>query len=171
MALFVRRRWPLWAGAAVVVATLVVGAVLYLTRSDNPPPRAGEFPVASSEPPGPVDTPSPTPPMSIAVALTAPDATLRTYAERDVTASRVPVLRRLGPSVAWVGTSEADRLLVVLVAVEHPFTFGTGARISFDGALRKADAHTASGLGLKGADATELAHQGVYVEVPAYTVA
>jgi hypothetical protein len=170
MALFVRRRWPTVAGAAVVVAALVVAAIL-LTRHDDARPGAAAFPTVTSEPPGPVDTPSPTPPMPLAAALAAPDPVLHTYAERDVTASGVPVLRRLGPTTAWVGGSAADRLLVVLVGVEHPFAFGTGARLSFDGAFRAADANTARGLELTGADAAELVRQGVYVEVTAYRTA
>jgi hypothetical protein len=168
MALFVRRRWPKVLAALAAVAVLVV-AVVVLTRPshDAAPPPFGA-PLQTSEPPGPVDTPSPTPAVPLGALLTASDPELRTYADQAVSADGVRVYAPVGPSAAWVGSSAAERLLVVLVGADTPFRVSSGTRLTFDGFVRTADASAAKVFGLHGADAAELARQGVYVEVAAY---
>ncbi|HEX8001510.1 MAG TPA: hypothetical protein VF519_02315 [Mycobacteriales bacterium] len=167
MALFVRRRWPLVAIAAVVVAALAGGAFWLLAgRSDGP-----KDPFASDVETTPgidLTEPSATPPVAIEAVLAAPDAELRTYAEQAVAATSVTVLRRVGPSVAWVGDSAANRLLLLLVATEHPFTFGPGAKVTFTGSVRRAAPGLGKQLGLTGEELADFEKQGTYVEVETY---
>jgi hypothetical protein len=172
-ALFVRR--PTWLKALLallVVAAIALVAILATRDGGSSPVAAPSFePLPSSEPPGPVDTPSPPPAVPMTALLTASDAELKTYDGQPVAASTVNVLARVGPSVAWVGQGAATRLLVVLVSTTDPFTFSAGRRLSFSGTVRRAAPGASKDLGLTGADAAELERQGVYVEIETYLVA
>ena len=173
MTLFVRRRWPKVAAAVAAVA-LVVLAVVLLTRSDGSPgtptgtaaPTDDDTVVETAEP---LTDPPTSPPVAMTAVLSASDGELRTYEGRAVAAAGVPVLRRVGPSVAWVGAG-ADRVLLVLVATEHPFAFGPQAKLTFTGTVHQASPGAARAFGLSGADAAEFERQGAYVEVTTYTV-
>ncbi|HEV2888895.1 MAG TPA: hypothetical protein VGX28_00815 [Frankiaceae bacterium] len=174
MALFVRRRWPLVAAAAVVVAALVALAVWLVAGRDSGPSAKPRDPLdvggyETTFTPGVDPTePSPTPAVAIEAVLTAPDDELRTYADQAVAATSVTVLKRVSPSVAWVGDSPANRVLLLLVATEHPFAFGPGARLTFTGSVRRAAPGTGQQLGLTGEELADFERQGTYVEVETY---
>ena len=177
MALFARRRWP-WAVAAAVVLAGVVGLAFWLIAgrdSDEPHPVADPTDVGAyetiltpaSDPPA-FETPAP---VEVRAVLTAPDPELRTYADQTVAATSVNVLSRVSPSVAWIGDDPANRVLLLLVAAEHPFAFGPGAKLTFTGSVRLASKGLGQQLGLSGQDLAEFERQGTYVEVEAYTEA
>lgn len=176
MAMFVRRRWP-YVAAAVVVAALVAVAIWLVAGrgGDEPQPVAdpgdvrayeSELTPAASAPEGP-ETPTP---IAVEAVLAAPDNELKTYADQPVAATSVTVLRRISPSVAWVGTDPANRVLLVLVAVENPFTFADGSKVTFTGTARRSAAGFGKQLGLTGAELADFERQGTYVEVETYTV-
>ena len=170
MALFVRRRWPTVAAAvAVVVALAALGVFVVLRSGGDPAPRREVGFDDVLEPPSlpPETTP---PAIPLAAVLAAPDAQLRTYAEQPVAATSATVLRPIGPSAAWVGDSDANRVLLVLVAVENPFSFRAGDRVTFTGTVRRGTPEFGRSVGLTGADAAEFARQGTYVEITSYVV-
>lgn len=173
MTLFVRRRWPLAAAAAVVVA-VIVAVVAWLVAGRGDPEGAPRDPLdvggyETTFTPGVEPTePSATPPVAIEAVLSAPDNELRTYADQAVTATSVTVLRRISPSVAWVGDSPANRVLLLLVATEHPFAFQPGAKVTFTGSVRRGAAGLGKQLGLTGEELADFERQGTYVEVETY---
>lgn len=172
MALFVRYRpWMKFVLFLLTVAAIVFGMSLLRARP-NINPRAPESfePVPSSEPPGPVDTPPPSPPVPIATVLAASDAQLKAYDGRTVEATSVNVLSRPGPTVAWIGNTPADRVLLVLVATTGPFKFSPGAHLTFTGTVRRAAPGAGKDFEMSAADSAELDRQGAYVEVELYTV-
>lgn len=176
MAVFVRRRWPAVV-AAVAVLALLGGLGTWLVTRD-PSGRAAP----NLSPADPLDasaydievTPGETPPettptaIDIAALLTASDAELKTYADQRVAATSVRVLRRVGPSAAWIGTSETSRVLLFLVATEHPFTFAPGAELTFTGTGMLASPGFGRQIGLTGEELADFERQGTYVEVTEY---
>jgi len=165
MALFRRRRWPR-AVAAVAVLAVVVAVAVALTRSPPKPAAVPEI-VETAEP-----VPDPTPDsVALAAVLSASDATLRSYADKQVAADGVRVLSVPGPGAAWVGTSASDRVLVVIAGVGQSFAgIAAGTPVSFTGTVRLMDARSGFGkaLGLGAADDAELERQRAYVEVTAF---
>jgi hypothetical protein len=171
MALFVRRRWPKVA-AAVAVVLAVVLVVFLLTRDSSPSGPSGARDPVFGDVVTPGETPAETtaPPVALPAVLTASDAELRTFTDQRVAATSANVLRPVGPSAAWVGDDDADRVLLVLVATEHPFEFKAGDHVTFDGVVQRGTPEFGTSLGLTGADAAEFAKQGAYVEVTTYAV-
>lgn len=172
MALFVRRRWPKVAAAVAVVAALAVG-VFVLTRDDDGGGRSGSRPPAGFDTvvePGETPLETTPPPVALPAVLTASDAELRTYTDQQVAATSATVFRTIGPSAAWVGDDAENRVLLVLVAVENPFTFKAGDRVTFTGVVQRGTPDFGKSVGLTGADAAEFAKQGAYVEVTSYVV-
>jgi hypothetical protein len=175
MDLFVRRRWPLVTAAVAALAVVALGVWLLARGGSAGSPAAGPSPtpvptgddviVETAEP---LSDPPTSPPVAMDALLAAPSE-LKSYAGRGVTATDVPVLERIGPSVAWVGTAR-NRLLIVLVATEHPFAFGPGAPLTFTGSVHRASPGSSRTFGLSGADAAAFEAQGAYVEVTEYVV-
>ena len=174
MALFVRRRWPTWVAAAAAVA-LLAGGTYWLVegRGDGKHPVAdptdvGAYETILTPAADPPESAEPPPVVAVEAVLTASDAEVKTYADQTVTATSVPVLRRVNPSAAWIGDSPANRVLILLVATEHPFTFGQGARVTFTGSARRAGPGFGKDLGLAGEELADFERQGTYVEVTEY---
>ena len=172
MALFVRRRWPKVAAAVVVVAALVA-VVLLVAGGDGGggSPRATRSPGFDDILESPQSPPETTPPpVALPAVLTASDAELRTYTDQSVAATSANVLRPVGPSAAWLGDTDKDRVLLVLVATENPFEFRAGDKVTFTGVVQRGTPEFGKSLGLTGEDAAEFAKQGAYVEVSTYVV-
>ncbi len=110
-----------------------------------------------------------TPAIAIEAVLVAPDNELRTYADQAVAGTSVTLHKRISPSVAWIGDSPANRVLLLLVATENPFTFEPGAKLTFTGSVRRAAPGVGAQLGLIGAELEDFEKQGTYVEVESYT--
>ena len=161
MTLFVRRRWPAVAAALAVVAAIVL-AVALLNRDSSPP---GDPDVLETAEPLPtLSTPAPVPISTVLAAA----ADVKAYDDTNVTASSVNVLSVVGPSAVWVGDTAADRVLVVLVSTEKPFSFAAGTALSFTGTVRLGSPEFGKALGLTGADDAEYRRQGAYVEITSY---
>jgi hypothetical protein len=160
--LFARRRWPKVAAAAAVLAALGAGGWLVL-RDDKAKPTGLDDPTVVETATYPTETPSPTPSLALTTVLANP----RGHLDQGVLATSAVVIERLGPSVAWVGTSE-QRILLVLVSTEHPFTFSPGAHVSFIGTVKRAPAGFGHSLGLDSADAAEVDGEGAFVETESY---
>ena len=161
MAHFAPRRWPKVAAAAAVLAVAAGG---WLAFHDDRPHRTGlDDPTVVEPAVTPTETPSPTPSLTLDAVLGNPKG----YVDQGVLATSAVVIERLGPSLAWVGTTE-QRVLLVLVATEHPFTFSPGAHVSFIGTVRKAPKGFGRSVGLDAADAAEVEGQGTYVETESY---
>jgi hypothetical protein len=131
MALFVRRRWPKVA-AAVGIAAAVVALVVLAVR-DRTPATTGNpdlVIVTPAESPPPEATPSPLP---LATILEKPAA----YEGRPVGATSVTVQSVVSPSVVWVGPSEAQRVLVLVVSADTSFSgVAAGSQLTFIGVVR-----------------------------------
>lgn len=176
------RRGRLRAVAVVVVLAMVAGlAALLVTQAlsgDDGSPRSGKT-VAPADPldasaydieltPGTTPSESAEPAADIGPMLVASDAALKGYAGQRVSAKSVGVLRRIGPSAIWVGTSAADRVLVLLVSTEHPFAMDAGAKVTFTGAGATASPNLGKELGLTGEELADFQRQGTYLEVTEY---
>jgi hypothetical protein len=169
MALFVRRRWPKVLAAVGVLGAIVLVVVL-LTRDSSPSVRPGARPgdpdiVQTADP-----VPDPTlPSVALSTVLAASDTEIKTFAEQTVSGNDVPVLGLVGPSAIWIGDSPEHRVLLVMVGTAQTFDgVEVGARLSFDGVVRRTARGFGRALGLRGADATAFDRQGTYVEVEAY---
>jgi hypothetical protein len=174
---FLRRAWPLLAAAAA--GALLTALVFLLTDvgGDGDGGTVAQPTADSSDvgayntvltPPVEQSTSAP-PPVPIGTVLTASDADLKAFVGQDVAAAPVNVLRRIGPSAAWVGDSAANRVLVLLVSPENPFTFEAGAKLTFTGTVAAASAELGKQLGLKGEELADFTHQGTIIEVGAYS--
>lgn len=167
--LFVRRRWPKVLAAVGVLGAIVLLVVL-VTRDSSPSRLPGARPgdpevVETAEPvPDPV-----LPSVALSTVLAASDTEIKTFAEQTVSATDVPVLGLVGPSAIWVGDSPEHRVLLVMVGTAQTFDgVEVGARLSFDGVVRRTARGFGRALGLRGADDTAFDRQGTYVEVEAY---
>lgn len=172
-----RRPWPLLAAAAV--GALLTALVFWATGAGGDGDRAAHPTADSTDvdayntvltPPVEASTPAP-PPVPIATVLTASDADLKTFVGQEVAAAPANALRRIGPNAAWVGDSAVNRVLVLLVGAEKPFSFQPGAKLTFTGLVTAASPELGKQLGLTGEELADFQRQGVMVEIGAYTQA
>jgi hypothetical protein len=165
MALFVRRRWPGWVAAAAVLLA-VAGSTVWLTHRDHRPSSPG--PVAATTPPPLPDTEPP--PSPIAQVLARAGGRIATYDGMPVAATAVEVRSFVSGSAVFVGPSDAQRVLAVLVTADKVFQVRAGDRLTFTGAVRAVTPEFAQALGLSPPDLALVVKQGAYVEVTDFTV-
>jgi RNA polymerase sigma factor (sigma-70 family) len=161
--------------ASAAGASAVVAAGLAVASAGGGPPTA--FPPASlptSTGAGATTAPAPPPPASPlrtadrALLPLPPDLTA--LAGSAVRADSVPVRRVVGDEALWVGTSDQDQLLVVLIdPVESPQQVADGQRLDFTGrvvANPPDPAALAAALGVEPSEGLDvLLRQGVHLEV------
>ena len=160
MALFVRRRWPKVLAAVGVLAALVLGG-WWLLRDDSPEPT-GDLAVVETAAP----LPEPTLP-SVTLDAVAASSDPARYVGSAVSATGTRVLSVVGPSAVWAGSSDTERVLVVIASTEQTFDGVTaGTSLTFTGEVRPSTAEFGRALGLTAADARGLE---AHVEITAYT--
>jgi hypothetical protein len=165
MALFVRRRWPRWVAAAVVLLAVAGRTTVWLTHRDHRPSSPGPAAATAGSLP-PDDEPPPSP---IAQVLARAGGKIAGYDGMPVAASSVEVLSYVSGSAVFVGTPDA-RVLAVLVSADKVFQVKAGDRLTFTGAVRAVTREFAAALGLSNADLALVVRQGAYVEVTDFAV-
>ena len=87
-------------------------------------------------------------------------------------AESVPVQAVVGDETFWIGTSQDDRVLIILTGdAESPPTITEGQRISFTGHLSGATSNVAADAGIDTSEGAGLLNtQGAYISVAEDTV-
>lgn len=172
-----RRPWPLLAAAAV--GALLTALVFLLTDVGDgggggtvaqPSADSSDVGAYNSVLTSPVDiSTSPPAPVPMTQLVAASDADLKTFVGRDASATAMNVLRRIAPNAAWVGDSAANRVLVLLIGGEKPFTFDAGAKLTFTGTVTAASPDLGKQLKLTGEELADFQRQGTIVEITEYS--
>jgi RNA polymerase sigma factor (sigma-70 family) len=159
-------------GASAAVAVGLAAASLTAGSSGSDPPHTSlAAPGAPSTAPAPAPPTSPAPgPLRLVadqqpLLPVPPDVAARAGAE--VRGDGVVVRSVVGDEAFWVGSSEADQLLVVLTgSVESPQQIAPGQALDFTGRLVPNTPETAASAGVDASEHADLlARQGVHLEV------